>query len=259
MAASRGRRCRCRRSRRFCGSPHATRHLCAHDQAERRPQRRRNHPRREQRPPAHLAGGRPNLAPTNLRQFWINPGNGALLLQTYTSGLWTSTDGGATWEQMAIPSSSAGQYMVRQSPTDQAWHLCAEYYGSQNASTGSLLCTVDGGKPGISRQRRRSGRWRALPAMGRCWSTTRVIWSIACLLGATRWQKLGARHMRAAAFSMCQPALVVCCGCSRRRAMARARRQTHGQSLAPGILIDIDAGPDERIQATRSISQQPRG
>ena len=44
-----------------------------------------------------------NLAPTNLRDFWINPGNGALLLQTYANGLWTSTDDGATWQQMDIP------------------------------------------------------------------------------------------------------------------------------------------------------------
>lgn len=133
-----------------------------------------------------------NLAPTNLRRFWINPTDGALLLQTYTSGLWTSTDDGATWEQMAIPSSSAGQYMVRQSPTDQAWHLCAEYYGSQNAANGSLLCTTDSGKS-----------WYQPPAAP-FWQIAGIASDGALLVydegfmiyrlpaGATRWQKLGA-------------------------------------------------------------------
>lgn len=129
-----------------------------------------------------------NLAPTNLRQFWINPGNGVLLLQTYTSGLWTSTDGGATWEQMAIPSSSAGQYMVRQSPTDQAWHLCAEYY----TTTGSLICTADGGHA-----------WYQPPAAplwqmaGIASDGALVVYDESFMVyrlpaGATRWQKLGA-------------------------------------------------------------------
>ncbi|HEU4782796.1 MAG TPA: hypothetical protein VFS83_05600 [Ktedonobacterales bacterium] len=133
-----------------------------------------------------------NLAPMNLRQFWINPTTGALLLQTFTSGLWTSTDDGATWEQMGIPTSGAGQYMVRQSPTDQAWHLCAEYYGSQNATTGSLLCTADGGHA-----------WYQPPAAP-FWQMAGIASDGALLVydegfmvyrlpaGATRWQKLGA-------------------------------------------------------------------
>jgi photosystem II stability/assembly factor-like uncharacterized protein len=129
-----------------------------------------------------------NLAPTNLRQFWINPGNGALLLQTYTSGLWTSTDGGATWEQMGIPASSVVDYMVQQPPTDQAWHLCAEYY----TSTGSLICTADGGHA-----------WYQPPAAP-FWQMAGIASDGALLVydegfmvyrlpvGATRWQKLGA-------------------------------------------------------------------
>ncbi|HEY7339324.1 MAG TPA: hypothetical protein VH591_00465 [Ktedonobacterales bacterium] len=129
-----------------------------------------------------------NLAPTNLRQFWINPTTGALLLQTYTSGLWTSTDDGAHWQQMAIPDSSGGVYMVQQPTGNQPWRLCAEYYDS----TASLTCTADGGHA-----------WYYPPIVS-FWQMAGIASDGALLvydegymvyrlpMGATRWQKLGA-------------------------------------------------------------------
>jgi hypothetical protein len=133
-----------------------------------------------------------NLAPMNLSQFWINPGNGALLLQTYASGLYTSTDDGAHWSQMYIPETSIVDYMVQQPLANQPWRLCAEYYGSQNDSNGSLVCTTDGGNA-----------WFA-PPVGPFWQMAGIASDGALLVydssymvyrlpvGATRWQKLGA-------------------------------------------------------------------
>lgn len=132
-----------------------------------------------------------NLAPMNLRQFWINPGNGALMLQTYGSGLYTSTDDGAHWSQMAIPENGIVDYMVQQPLANQPWRLCAEYYGSQDASNGSLVCTTDGGNA-----------WFA-PPVGPFWQMAGIASDGALLVydsgymvyrlpvGATRWQKLG--------------------------------------------------------------------
>ncbi len=178
-----------------------------------------------------------NLAPMNLRNFWINPGNGALLLQTYASGLYTSSDDGAHWAQMYIPESGIVDYMVQQPIANQPWRLCAEYYGSQNDSTGTLVCTTDGGNAWFT------------PPVGTFWQMAGIASDGAMLVydsgfmvyrlpvGATRWQKLGAAPHTGCCIHYHRPTRVVCCGCSRRRAMAQARHQTHGQSLAPCIPI----------------------
>lgn len=86
-----------------------------------------------------------HLAAMNLRQFWINPGSGALLLQTYDNGLWTSTDEGAHWQQMSIPIVGAVDYFMQQPKANQPWRLCAEYYDPRNDAGFSLICTNDGG------------------------------------------------------------------------------------------------------------------
>ena len=133
-----------------------------------------------------------NLAPMNLRNFWVNPGSGALLLHTYGNGLWTSTDDGSTWEKMGIPAFGIVDYMVQQPIASQPWRLCAEYYASQDASTGSLICTTDGGKA-----------WYMPPSV-LFWQMAGIASDEALLVydrsfmiyrlpaGATRWQKLGA-------------------------------------------------------------------
>jgi hypothetical protein len=132
------------------------------------------------------------LAARNLRRFWINPGNGALLLQTYATGLWTSTDEGAHWTQMGIPALSLVDYVVQQPIANQPWRLCAEYYASQDVSTGSLICTVDSGyswfapPPGPFWQLAGIARDGALLAYDAAYMVYRLPH------GATRWQKLGA-------------------------------------------------------------------
>lgn len=85
------------------------------------------------------------LSNANLRQFWINPGNGALMLQTFDTGLWTSEDDGANWTQIEIPTVSVVDFMVQQPAANAPWQFCGEYYASQNDSTGSLICSWDGG------------------------------------------------------------------------------------------------------------------
>lgn len=133
-----------------------------------------------------------NLAAMNLRWFWINLGDGALMLRTFDNGLWTSTNDGATWQQMVIPATSIVDYMAQRPIANQPWRLCAEYYASQNDSAGTLICTRDGGQT-----------WFQPPAVA-FWQMAGIADDGALLVydrsymvyrlpvGATRWQKLGA-------------------------------------------------------------------
>jgi len=133
-----------------------------------------------------------NLAAMNLRNFWINPGSGALLLQTYANGLWTSTNDGATWEQMNIPASNIVGYMVQQPIANQPWRLCAEYYASQDASTGSLICTADGGKAWYMPPAAPFLQMAGITSDGALLVYDRSFMVYRLPAGATRWQKLGA-------------------------------------------------------------------
>lgn len=133
-----------------------------------------------------------NLAAMNLRQFWINPGNGALLLQTFASGMWTSTDDGAHWTQMGIPATSIVDYMAQQPIANQPWRLCAEYYASPNDSNGSLVCTADGGHSWFAPP---PGPFRNMAGIASDGSL--LIYDTAYMVyrlpqGATRWQMIGA-------------------------------------------------------------------
>ena len=133
-----------------------------------------------------------NLAPTNLRQFWINPGNGALMLLTFTSGLWTSTDDGATWQQMNIPVSSIADYAVQQPLANQPWHLCGAYYASSNNSGLTLVCTTDGGHAWYQAPLGPSGQPAGIASDGALLVYDGNFMVYRLPAGATRWQKLGA-------------------------------------------------------------------
>jgi hypothetical protein len=131
------------------------------------------------------------LRNANLRQLWVNPGDGALMLRTYDTGLWTSTDDGATWMHIDVPSVVPVDYAVQQPSAQQPWRLCGEYFASQNDSTLSLICTMDGGRA-----------WYIPPTLA-FWQAAGIANDGAILvydrsfmiyrlpLGATRWQKLG--------------------------------------------------------------------
>ncbi|HEX6541503.1 MAG TPA: hypothetical protein VF040_07090 [Ktedonobacterales bacterium] len=133
-----------------------------------------------------------NLPAVNLRQFWINPGNGALMLLSYQTGLWSSADDGATWQQAKIPVVGVVDYMVQQPIANQPWRLCASYRASENDSSTSLVCTADGGHG-----------WFAPPPVS-FWQMAGISSDGALLVydqsymvyrlpaGATQWQKLGA-------------------------------------------------------------------
>jgi photosystem II stability/assembly factor-like uncharacterized protein len=133
-----------------------------------------------------------NLAPTNLRRFWINPGNGALMLLTFTSGLWTSTDGGATWQQMNIPVSSIADYAVQQPLANQPWHLCSAYDASSNNSGLTLVCTTDGGHAWYQAPLGPSGQPAGIASDGALLVYDGNFMVYRLPAGATRWQKLGA-------------------------------------------------------------------
>jgi hypothetical protein len=77
------------------------------------------------------------LASKDIRDFWINPGTGALLLLTYDKWLWVSSDDGAHWAQMSLPARADTLYPTVQRPmANQPWRIC----------TMSLDCTMDGGR-----------------------------------------------------------------------------------------------------------------
>ncbi len=137
-----------------------------------------------------------NLAPTNLRQFWINSGNGALMLLTFTSGLWTSTDGGVTWQQMNIPVSSVADYAVQQPLANQPWHLCGAYYASSNNSGLTLVCTTDGGHTWYQAPLGPSGQPAGIASDGALLVYDGDFMVYRLPAGATRWQKLGAAPAR---------------------------------------------------------------
>lgn len=132
------------------------------------------------------------LAGKNLRGFWINPGNGALLLQEYDTGLWTSTDDGAHWQQMGNPASNIVDYMVQQPIANLPWRLCAEYYASQNSSTGSLICTADGGYAWYDPPAEPFWQMAGISSDGALlvYDSGYMVYRLP--VGATRWQKLGA-------------------------------------------------------------------
>lgn len=131
------------------------------------------------------------LRTANLRQFWVNPDNGALMLRAFDSGLWTSTDDGATWVQIEVPSVVPVDYIIGQPAAHQPWRLCGEYFASQNDSTLSLICTMDGGHA-----------WYIAPVL-KFWEAAGIANDGAIIVyersymvyrlpqGATRWQKLG--------------------------------------------------------------------
>ena len=123
-----------------------------------------------------------SLAAQNLRQFWINPGSGALMLQTYGTGLWTSDDDGATWTQMPIPTISEYDYMVQQPRANQPWRLC----------TVSLYCTVDGGASWFKPPQVTFWQLAGIASDGALLVYDEGYMIYRLPLGATQWQKLGA-------------------------------------------------------------------
>lgn len=133
-----------------------------------------------------------NLASANLRGFWLNPGSGALLLQTYDQGLWTSTDDGAHWQQLGIPETSIVDRMVQQPRANQPWHLCAEYYASMDNSTGSLVCTADGGHSWFAPPPVSFWQLAGIASDGSLLVYNRAYTVYRLPQGATRWQILGA-------------------------------------------------------------------
>lgn len=133
-----------------------------------------------------------NLAAMNLRWFWINLGDGALMLRTFDNGLWTSTNDGATWQQMVIPATSIVDYMAQRPIANQPWRLCAEYYASQNDSAGTLICTRDGGQTWFQPPAVPFWQMAGIADDGALLVYDRSYMVYRLPVGATRWQKLGA-------------------------------------------------------------------
>lgn len=98
-----------------------------------------------------------------ITQFWLRPGDGALLaavspyVQPNTpppaQTLWQSTDGGAHWTR--VPAPAMRDFTVRPAASGQPWSICGDSYDSTNAQNPNLLaCTSDGGTT-----------WTARPAL----------------------------------------------------------------------------------------------
>jgi hypothetical protein len=133
-----------------------------------------------------------HLAPMNLRGFWLNSGSDALLLQTYASGLWTSADDGATWQQMGMPTRDAVDYMVQQPIANQPWRLCGDYYASPTSSELSLICTADGGHTWYQPPAEPFWQMAGIDSDGALlvYDSGYMVYRLPS--NATRWQKLGA-------------------------------------------------------------------
>lgn len=90
-----------------------------------------------------------------LLRFWLNPGDGALLVETQEAEtenlrLWTSADGGAHWSELAQTISQAtmlGDFVVQTSSAGAAvpWSICAAT-NPVGAHSTALTCSVDGGR-----------------------------------------------------------------------------------------------------------------
>jgi hypothetical protein len=91
--------------------------------------------------------------------FWLNPTDGALLVQG-TDAFWSSANAGGSWTRLAVPGfGSAAETVVVQAPVGgRPWHLCAanESLDPQNPHPHSLTCSTDGGRT-----------WQILPGLNR--------------------------------------------------------------------------------------------
>lgn len=93
-----------------------------------------------------------DAAAQSMSAFWLNPTNGALLVQAYNeaapwSALWQSSDGGAHWSALSTLNISADKVVVQSPTSGQPWHLCAQAGATGSITDGSapIACSLDGG------------------------------------------------------------------------------------------------------------------
>jgi photosystem II stability/assembly factor-like uncharacterized protein len=92
-----------------------------------------------------------------VRNFWVNPATGELLVHSQTSWVWsdtflTSRDGGATWHDLHAP--IADQFLVRAPFAAGPWEICGLRTSSSSAQPSwpaPLICTLDSGKTWANR------------------------------------------------------------------------------------------------------------
>jgi hypothetical protein len=80
---------------------------------------------------------------------WVNPGSGAILLQTGvdTARLWGSTDGGQHWSRLKTPTLDATTVLVAPPAAGKPWQICGiTPYSADPSNGGQLLCSQDGGQ-----------------------------------------------------------------------------------------------------------------
>ena len=145
-----------------------------------------------------------NLATSSYRTFWLNPATGAVLLEAWPGGgafqLWTTTDDGGHWSQIAVPGGDTEWFAAQQPEAAAPWHIC----GSQPAGSspvGAFVCTTDSGRTWTQEPLLVPGsavsygeQILALPPDGSLLATaTGTAQSLYRLPpGSTRWQALGA-------------------------------------------------------------------
>lgn len=145
------------------------------------------------------------LNTSDYRTFWLNPTNGALLVESWPGGgafqLWSSTDDGAHWSQILAPMANAGEFVARQPETAASWHVCGVVPAAGSSPVGSFVCTSDGGRtwaqepllvPGGAASYGES--IAALPADGSLLAEVTEAGGSALYrlpAGETRWQALG--------------------------------------------------------------------
>lgn len=92
-----------------------------------------------------------------VRDIWVNPATGEILVHTQTSAIWSdrflvSDNGGATWRDLHAP--EADQFLVRAPHAAGLWELCGLRTSSSSMHPDwplPLVCTLDGGKTWTNR------------------------------------------------------------------------------------------------------------
>jgi hypothetical protein len=90
----------------------------------------------------------PAAARGQMQQFAVDPATGGILIEVNLStlGLWTSTDGGASWQTVPPPGTANGastETLNVVQPGPQGWQLCIAVTSAAQSLYG---CTLDGGK-----------------------------------------------------------------------------------------------------------------
>ena len=147
------------------------------------------------------------------RDVWVNPANGALLVER-SDGLWSSADQGQHWTSISAPIPGVSSYVVQPPSANVPWHVCGSFLANSDGTAVGFVCSTDSGatwsvdpglpSSGTSWSGRVAGFLQGGSLLVLTWSSLPVMLYMLPA-GATRWQMLGAMPPANGEF-MCAPA-----------------------------------------------------